>query len=652
MTFPTIPTTGNGRLLSQNQNNTTAARTFPSLSSLTKNAGDLLVAIVVAYQRSAAGATFGSWGGGFTELADVDGGATTMAVGIATKVSDGTETGTFTVTQAATVTGHAALFLMSIENGHGTTLPELTALAVGTAAAADPAALDPAGWGSEDTLWIAVGGNGETSGTGSWTGMGTPTAPTNYNNANSPGLGSDVIGGIHGAVAFRQLNASSEDAGTWGGQDLSNARNGALLIAVRPAADPIPRQVDDPLGLTDAVALDLTATPADTENLSDAPVATNRSGTLTDTLGLTDSVQADLGGAQDFIRTVNDTEGLTDTRALDVGRGLTDALGLTDGPIAVSLDEQLTDPLGLTDVVQVTFSGATTRQIDDALGLTDTTAPATAFARSNSDNLGLTDAVTPELFAGFARQADDTLGLTDAVAAAVTYDRTVADTEGLTDARTVEAAFTRPQDDTLGLTDIRAVEAAHARDINDTEGLTDDASAQLMAAGTRQVDDLLGLSDTVSVVGPIVLADTLGLTDVATRTAGFERPVTDALGLSDARAVVSENARTVDDTLGLADTAATVGDYIRAPADTLSLSDTPVLALTAARAQADLLGLTDSLAVVVFGIGTRQVDDLLGLSDSLTAVLGLITIPGRGRVTVTANGSAVSRPKRSEVNLR
>jgi hypothetical protein len=114
MAFPTIPTTGNGRLLSQNQNNLTAARTFPSLSSLTKNSGDLLVAIAIAYERSAASATFGSWGGGFTEATDIDGGATTMAVGIATKVSDGTETGTFTVTQATTVTGHVALFLLSI----------------------------------------------------------------------------------------------------------------------------------------------------------------------------------------------------------------------------------------------------------------------------------------------------------------------------------------------------------------------------------------------------------------------------------------------------------------------------------------------------------------------------------------------------------
>jgi hypothetical protein len=234
VTFPTIPT--GGRILSQNQNDTTATRTFPSLSSLTKNSGDLLVAIIVAYERSAAGATFSGWTGGFTELADVDGGATTMAVGIATKVSTGAETGTFAVTQAATVTGHCTLFVMSIPGWHGTTAPELTPLSVGTAAAADPGPLVPS-WGAVDTMWIAVGGNGETNAGGSWTGMGANTPPTDYGNGNSPGIGSDVVGGIESTVAFRQNNTASEDIITWSTNDLSNARNCALLIAVRPVPE-------------------------------------------------------------------------------------------------------------------------------------------------------------------------------------------------------------------------------------------------------------------------------------------------------------------------------------------------------------------------------------------------------------------------------
>ena len=42
MAFPSIPT--GGRVLTTNQADTSGTRTFPSLSSLTKNSGDLLIA--------------------------------------------------------------------------------------------------------------------------------------------------------------------------------------------------------------------------------------------------------------------------------------------------------------------------------------------------------------------------------------------------------------------------------------------------------------------------------------------------------------------------------------------------------------------------------------------------------------------------------
>jgi hypothetical protein len=84
MAFPTIPTAGAGRVLTTTQANTTAARTFPSLSSLTKNSGDLLIAICIAYQSSAsAGTVFGTWGGGFTEFVDVGGSTSNMSIGAA-----------------------------------------------------------------------------------------------------------------------------------------------------------------------------------------------------------------------------------------------------------------------------------------------------------------------------------------------------------------------------------------------------------------------------------------------------------------------------------------------------------------------------------------------------------------------------------------
>jgi len=230
MAFPDIPTVAASRVLVNNQANTTATRTFPNLSGLTRNSGDLLIAICVAYQTSTGtNAAFSGWSAGWTEFHD-SATATTMAVGMAYKWSDGTETGTISVTQAATITGYASMMILSISNAHATTPPEAGSRASGTGAA-DPAVFDPAGWAAEDTLWIAVAGNGETSAAGAWGGL--TAAPTNYSNyVDTAASDTSTVGECEAAVAFRQLNASSEDVGTFTG-DTSNTRDAVVVIAVR-----------------------------------------------------------------------------------------------------------------------------------------------------------------------------------------------------------------------------------------------------------------------------------------------------------------------------------------------------------------------------------------------------------------------------------
>jgi hypothetical protein len=230
MAFPDIPT--GGRVVTGVQANGTSPRTFPNLSGLTKNAGDLLIAICVAYQSSVVNSAFSAWGASFTEFVDA-GLSTTMCVGAAYKFSDGTETGTFDVTQAATITGHACFILLSIPGAHASTPPEGGGTQTGTTSAGDANSFDPAGWGAEDTLWIAVGGNGETATGGAFTGV--TAAPTNYTDYAETGISGDVVGGVEGAVGFRQLNAASEDVGTFT-VDVSNARNIIVVLAVRPAA--------------------------------------------------------------------------------------------------------------------------------------------------------------------------------------------------------------------------------------------------------------------------------------------------------------------------------------------------------------------------------------------------------------------------------
>jgi len=236
--FPTIPTTGAGQIIVLTQANTTATRTFPNLNTLTSPSGDLLIAIVWAYQTSTGtNAAFSSWTAGWTEFHD-SATSTTVAIGAAYKWSTGSETGQITVTQAATITGDAVMMIMSIPGAHASTPPEAGGRASSTNAVADPGAVTPS-WGSDDDLFIAVAGVGRT-GTGGFGGVGA-TPPTNYSNLASTGIStSATTGAMEGAVAFRQLTGTTDDPGTFSAGDTTNTRYGALTIAVRPAPFVIP----------------------------------------------------------------------------------------------------------------------------------------------------------------------------------------------------------------------------------------------------------------------------------------------------------------------------------------------------------------------------------------------------------------------------
>lgn len=231
MAFPTIPTVGAGRVVTGVDTAGGGTKTFPSLTGLTKNAGDLLIALCLEGVNSTPVGEFSSWGGGFTEFADRGlSPAGSPSFGCAYKFSTGSETGTFTVTTANTTSDDSAFFLLSIPGAHPSAAPEATLLSGGSSTSADPDELTPS-WGAADTLWIAVGLCVETGTAGSFTGM--ASAPTNYTNYVDTGISADVLGGVEGAVAFRQLNAASENPGAFS-NDTSNTLAAALVIAVRP----------------------------------------------------------------------------------------------------------------------------------------------------------------------------------------------------------------------------------------------------------------------------------------------------------------------------------------------------------------------------------------------------------------------------------
>jgi hypothetical protein len=124
------------------------------------------------------------------------------------------------------------MILMSIPGAHGTSQPESGGYATGVNSNADPGTLNP-GWGTDEILWIAVCGCGETGTGGAF--QGVIGSGTNYTDFFVTGISADVVGGIEGAVAFRQLSTALEDPSAFN-TDTSNARWGAITIAVRPGA--------------------------------------------------------------------------------------------------------------------------------------------------------------------------------------------------------------------------------------------------------------------------------------------------------------------------------------------------------------------------------------------------------------------------------
>lgn len=232
MAFPSIPTSAGGRILSVASTAGGSTNTFPSLTGLTKNAGDLLIAIIVIYDGNSTNAEFSSWGASFNEFVD-QATTTTMGIGAAYKFSTGSETGTFTVTSSDSSTNDRQMILLSIAGAHASTPPEGSTIANGTSSNATPSSLNPAGWGTEDTLWIEVIGWGEVSTTGSATGV--SGVSSNYGSTYTAVLSADAAGGVEVGIGFRQLNAASEQPDTAFSVDTSNARHSVVTLAVRPA---------------------------------------------------------------------------------------------------------------------------------------------------------------------------------------------------------------------------------------------------------------------------------------------------------------------------------------------------------------------------------------------------------------------------------
>ncbi len=184
--------------------------------------------LIAAFMATDGTPTF-TFPSGWVKKSETNNGANTGC--LAFKISDGTETGNFTVNLSASEQGGWRVFRLTDWFG-GSLGTALTNDADGVSFAAtttgspsanpNPVSLTPA-WGSADTLWFAAAAV-DTSRTFS-------AFPTNYGNTSS-----DVSGGVGGAslgLCRRTNTIASEDPGTF---TISTSDDWVgLTVAIRPA---------------------------------------------------------------------------------------------------------------------------------------------------------------------------------------------------------------------------------------------------------------------------------------------------------------------------------------------------------------------------------------------------------------------------------
>lgn len=184
--------------------------------------GDLLVVWFVCDQNPLI-----TWPSGWTVLQNENNGNVTRS-SLGVRVADGTEGSTITITtdavqQSAHWSARISQWYGNLTDGVASNIYGDEALSISTTP--DPQSLDPANWGAEDTLWIALHGHDHGNRTQS-------AIPANYTNGEY--IASTGTFGCALGVARRELNASSEDPGTF---TISSSEEWvSATLAIRPSA--------------------------------------------------------------------------------------------------------------------------------------------------------------------------------------------------------------------------------------------------------------------------------------------------------------------------------------------------------------------------------------------------------------------------------
>lgn len=213
MAFPQVATTAT------NFNATASQPTVTLPASIAS--GDLLIAVVATNLAPAI-----TWPAGWTELANSPQDAVSASdrVSVAYRIADGSEGAS--VAPSFDVSRPWCSYAYRITGAHASQAPEMSAGVAASTVNPDPDSLDPSGWATEDTLWLAC----LLFGVGNRTVDGYPSSYT-----DGAAISTATSGGVGFASARRENAVSSEDPGTFTVSGAASSTR-AFTVAIRPAA--------------------------------------------------------------------------------------------------------------------------------------------------------------------------------------------------------------------------------------------------------------------------------------------------------------------------------------------------------------------------------------------------------------------------------
>src|SRR3989304_2391920 len=181
---------------------------------------------------------------GWTEVFEDGSDGSDDTTSLAWRRADGTEGASITVTLGTSSKFSAISWLVAGARNPELSPPEISNITTGNSTNPNPGSLTPSG-GAQDYLWFWMGG---------WEGTQTspPSGnPTNYT-SNVVGADTGSTGGVSTncrvASASRQLNAATEDPGSWAISGVGDDWT-AVTVAVYPAVTTLAAILDD-LGYT------------------------------------------------------------------------------------------------------------------------------------------------------------------------------------------------------------------------------------------------------------------------------------------------------------------------------------------------------------------------------------------------------------------